>query len=242
MNGVEIDFNMISIEVTSNWDNSINNISANNNFEFTFIDATNNRSSNVRSGFSYFRGVDSSGSPFSFPFSQRRRVVIIDNTNPAAPEILYNEIPERDSLSANDVANLFNAINSVEAAPVGLDFATWQGDFTFPDGLSGPNDDPDGDGTENLLEFVAGTDPLNSTFSSPGELIRTEEGLAFRYQMATDRIGVTHRLQNAGLENFTDFTPDSPQIIALSETVNQITITLAPGVRGFFRQVVSLQP
>lgn len=137
---------------------------------------------------------------------------------------------------------MVDAINSIEAGPAGLDFTTWQARITFPDGLSGPNDDPDSDGCDNLLEFAAGTDPLDPNSRSHGELIRSGGITRFRYQMTTNRIGVAHRLQSGPLENLSDFTPISPEIVAISDTVNQITVTLAPGLRDFVRQVVTLQP
>lgn len=41
-------------------------------------------------------------------------------------------------------------------------FATWAAGFTFPGGLSGPNDDADGDGLVNFLEYAMGFIPTNA--------------------------------------------------------------------------------
>ena len=228
--------------MTSNWDNSVNNISNNNDFEFSYLDATNNRSMDVRSGFSYFRGLDSSGSPFSFPRSERRRIAIIDNTDPSTPIIRYNAIPQRDSLSASDVTELSAAINSITPAPLGLDFTTWQAGITFPLGLEGATADPDGDGDSNLFEFFAGTDPLDLHSRSSAEIRRENGTVTFQYQVAKDRIGVSHQLQTGALDSLQNFTPDSVEATPIDENLDLITVTLPPGPKSFIRRILTIEP
>ncbi|MDB4510248.1 thrombospondin type 3 repeat-containing protein [Akkermansiaceae bacterium] len=233
-NGIEVVSILLATEAGGSNITTTKSIANLNGYQIAGLDAVNN-GQNLRDGFAYFRGVPIT----SWPVGDRRRVVVINGSANSSShsqwEIIYNQ-------QFPSYPGMVSAINSVEATPTGLDFATWQAGLPFPDGLSGPNDDPDGDGIGNLLEFAAGTDPLDSNSLSPGELIRSNGMTSFRYQLATDRTGITHRLQSGGLENFTDFISESPEIIPISDTVNQITIPLGPGSRGFVRQVVSLQP
>jgi hypothetical protein len=233
---------LLSIEEGTRWDNSINNLSMNNDFEFSCLDATDNRSQNIRSGFTYYRGIDSSGSPFGFPFSERRRIAIIDNSDPANPVIKYNAIPQSDSLSANDVTTLQAAINSVLPAPARLDFAAWLGRFTFPADQDGANNDPDRDGAHNLLEFFSGTDPLAASSVPVARIEKTNEKMIFRYHVAKDHLGMTHRLQTGPLDSLTDFVPSEQEITPVSEKIDEITVTLTAGTSGFIRQIVTLEP
>ncbi len=48
---------------------------------------------------------------------------------------------------------------TVEGSAV-VGFDAWKAGFTFPPGEDGPLDDPDGDGVQNLLEFVTGSNPV----------------------------------------------------------------------------------
>lgn len=233
---------MVSIEEGSNWDNSINNLSTNNDFEFSYLDATDNRSQNVRSGFTYYRGIDSSGSPAGFPFSERRRIAIIDNSDPANPVIKYNATPQSDSLSTTDVTSLKAAINSVEQAPAGLDFMGWQGTFTFPTDQNGTNNDPDRDGYSNLLEFFSGTDPLSVTSVPLARIEKTDGKMTFRYRVARDRIGINHHLQTGPLDNLTNFFPSEQETTPVSEEIDEVIVTLPAGASGFIRQLVTLEP
>ncbi len=233
-NGIEVVSILLATEAGGSNISTTNSIANLNGYQIAGLDAVNN-GQNLRDGFAYFRGVPIT----SWPVGDRRRVVVIngsaDSSSHSQWEIIYNQ-------QFPSYSGMVDAINSIEAGAAGLNFTTWQAGITFPGGLSGPNDDPDGDGSDNLLEFAAGTDPLDPNSRSPGKLIQSGGTTRFRYQMATDRIGLAHRLQSGPLEDLTDFTPTSPEIVAISDTVNQITVTLIPGSRGFVRQVVTLQP
>jgi len=241
-NGVDIEFIFLSVEEASNWDTSINSLTFNNGFEVAAIDATNNRTQNVRSGFSFFRGVEMTGPPGSLPFSQRRRIVVIDNTTPGNPVIRHNDLPlGSGALGTTNTTAIRAAINSAQVPPPGITFSSWQSEFTIPDGLNSELHDPDGDGSSNLLEFHAGTNPVDINSKPVSGIISIPDGLAFRYREATDRTGITHRLQTGPLNNLTDFIPDPGQVsvLPLNEMINEITVILSPSPRTFIRQIVS---
>lgn len=59
------------------------------------------------------------------------------------------------------------------AAPPGTTWTQWLGESIPVGTANGPNDDPDHDGTPNLLEFVFGTDPVvsNNPVATPVALV-----------------------------------------------------------------------
>ncbi|MDB4329256.1 hypothetical protein N9982_04480, partial [Akkermansiaceae bacterium] len=73
-NGIEVEALLLSLEV-SGWDSSIRTAATNNDFELFGLDSKADRSTNVRDGFSFYRGVASTGLPGSLSFGQRRRIV-----------------------------------------------------------------------------------------------------------------------------------------------------------------------
>lgn len=245
INGVEIDYLFLSIEVTPNYDNSINRLASNNGFEVTALDATQNRNGTVRSGFSYFRGVAMTGSPGSLDFADRRRIVVIDNTVAGKPIIRHNDLPLSSGALGNaNIAAIRDAINVAAPPASGASFETWRDGFVFPAGQDGELADADGDCASNLLEFFAGTDPVDLLSAPMSGIEKDTEGLFFRYRAANNRTGISHRLQIGPLDNFTDYSPLPEEITMnrVSETIDEFSVRLPPEARLFLRQVVILSP
>ena len=65
----------------------------------------------------------------------------------------------------------------------------------------GPGDDPDGDGIDNLLEFVLGGNPLTSDLEILPELRRTADGWAFQFRRR-------NAARPPGLEQWLEFSGD----------------------------------
>lgn len=88
-------------------------------------------------------------------------------------------------------------------------YATWAAGFTFPGGLSGANDDADGDGLVNFLEFAMGFNPTNAasgqlpqangTVEVSGQLYPTLKYLRSMTASATSQIKVLNSL-SGGIE------------------------------------------
>ena len=235
--GAEIEFALVSTEVQSH-DNSANNLAVNNGFEATYLDATNNRTANIRAGFGFFRGVDSSAPPVPLSFAQRRRIVIIDNTNPGNPVILFNNIPlNSGALGDANVNTIKAAIDSVEPALIAQSFDDWKGAFSFPPGMDSPGSDPDRDGADNLTEFFAETNPLDSRSTPLNTVEVTPEGVRFKFQIATDRVETPYQLQAGTLDNFSDYIPDEDDISIImdEEGIEHLTVDFPPGSGPFYR-------
>lgn len=93
------------------------------------------------------------------------------------------------------------AVVIVEGSAV-VGFDAWKAGFTFPVGEDGPLDDPDGDGVQNLLEFVSGSNPVTSGPSflpSSGTISGSQIGsaadvsknyLTFQARVRKDRPGI----------------------------------------------------
>ncbi len=63
------------------------------------------------------------------------------------------------------------------AAPAAPTFADWKADKGLPVGQDGPNDDPDGDGVPNVVEFAFGTHPMQSQSRVlPADRVYSENG------------------------------------------------------------------
>jgi hypothetical protein len=90
---------------------------------------------------------------------------------------------------------------------------------TVPSGQQGPNDDPDGDGIDNLVEYaIAGGDPTRST-ASPSVI----SGTLVTFNKNTSATGITYALEKSStLGN--DWVPATPT----TNDANVITYTLAP--------------
>ena len=237
-NGVEIEFVFVSTEVSSNWDNSINNQSQNNSFQFSFLDATNNRSSNVRAGFSFFRGQDSSAPPGNLPFSQRRRIVILNNTDPNNPIILYNDLPlSSGSLGSAKVTEIRTAIDSANFTLSEQSYSDWTSSYSFPLGLESPNADPDLDGATNIEEFFAGTTPVDTKSRPFHRIETTPTGIIYKFQIATDREETPFVIQGGSLDNFITLEPGEENISigTNDDGMEEVSVILPLTAGPFFR-------
>jgi len=237
-NGVEIDFVLVSTEVTSNWDNSINNLSQNNGFEFSYLDATGNRGSNIRAGFGYFRGQDSSAPPGRLAFNQRRRIVILNNTDPNNPIILYNDLPlSSGALGSAKVAEMRSAIDSADFTLSKQNYSEWTSSHSLPLGQETPDADPDLDGSANIEEFFAGTDPSDSRSRPFHRIETTPTGIIYKFQIATDREETPFKIQGGPLDNFVILEPGSENISigTNGDGLEEVSVVLPPTAGPFFR-------
>lgn len=241
--GVEVEFLLLSTETSSSFDNSINNAANFNGFTAKGPDCLPDRVTLIRNGFSFFRGTVTTPPPGSLDFADRRRMVVVDVTIPADLAIKYNDQPlDSGALSGGMVSTIRAAINSVAPAPMGLSYESWRTGMAFPSGQDGPNDDPDGDGDDNLLEFCAGSDPVDATSLAQGVLTKTPTGFLYTYRQAREIVGVTHTLQAGLLANLVDFTPEASDVTttAICSEVDKISVALPPGFGPYLRQSVSM--
>lgn len=121
----------------------------------------------------------------------------------------------------NDQAYGNDFINWTEAGgnPGDGTYQQWVADQNFPDGQSGANDDPDGDGIRNAMEYALGTDPLaastiNWNLTTPGN------NTQISYTLGANRPDVGYYIQKAADANFNTWT--------------NLTTTMTPGAGGTF--------
>lgn len=164
--GIEVTFILVSTEVDTFWDPSVESLRQQNGFEIAAIDSAPNRASNIRQAWSHYRGVASTPPPSNLPFGERRRMVIL-NTLPSAEgysdrEVLYNSLPQSSgALSGADEAGLKAAINSIEPGVV-LPDNDGDGD---PDAT---DPDDDNDGLLDSDEAILGLDPFSADSDNNG--------------------------------------------------------------------------
>lgn len=239
----------VSIESSGGWDVRALDVSGNNHFSSTHIDADGEKS-NFWNGMSFFRGKVITRVPST---SERRQIVVInglagatrssDGSPIAQWEILHNEAPPGGSL--NNAEEILAAINAVTPGPVLLSYSAWEAQQLFPPGGEGAQSDPDRDGASNLQEFFGGTDPQD-----PGEvdvpfLRLVEGGVEFVYWRAKGLAGVTARVEMTGsLQEL--WAGVEPELGAVQVTDlggrEEVAIGLGPTAgRNYFRLRVSLE-
>ena len=134
-----------------------------------------------------------------------------------------------------------SAIDSVQLAPSGTNYATWQAAQGFNAGQEGATQDPDLDGSNNLQEFFAGTNPLDPSSIPFTNLTTSPTGFTYVYHQAKDRTGFTHNLQSGPLDNFANFTPTSQTASDISPEVEEVTVHLPPDFGPFLRHSFTLE-
>jgi hypothetical protein len=236
-NGVEVVSILLSTQAEGgSGDSSARSIAGSNRYTFAGIDADATRS-NVRAGLSYYRGAPAT----PWPVSDRRRVVVVnmlaDSPSHRQFEILFNQqFPNTTAMTA--------AIDAVQAAPAGISFEIWKTASGIPSGQDGPSHDPDRDSAPNLVEFHAGTNPLDPSSRPVYSFTCNPNGPGFlyTYRRAMDRIGISHALE-AGLPgDFTTLVPLTEITSELAPNIEEITAVLPASFGPYLRQAVTLAP
>ena len=121
----------------------------------------------------------------------------------------------------------------------------WSGSDLINGAVSGPNADPDGDGIENLMEFVLnldptsaevfpgtiGIDPADSTMMAYTLPLNPDSGEMVRFQESTT-------LKANGWTDINSATSDA-EVVATAESIT-LKVPLAGGARKHVRMVVSV--
>ncbi len=215
--------------------NAISNGSgANSSYQLLGVDTSPDRTAKTRFGFNYFRLSEAKTT--SIP-GDRRRVVVLDGTT---GEVLFNETA---SGSAAQASQIIAAINSVELAPE-ESFATWIAESTVPAGEQGDDDDPDGDGLTNLLEYALGLDPAAADAEN-GPRIEKDAGtvrLVFQRSKsaAVDPIVIE---TGSSLGDFAPYSPPAEDLEVTDQGETELVSVALPAVneKAFARLRASAQ-
>ena len=153
-------------------------------------------------------------------------------------------LPRGRFLSNQEEADIRAAVNSVGAGPPRDVFQQWA-ETNAPEGSRDRDDDPDGDGVTNFVEFAMGSNPnLAEPQMVPLAAVTTGPGFTFTYRRRTD----APDLVNVGLEvseslDFSDLVPmDSLGVDStdMGDGVEEVVVTLpAAADRLFVRTVVN---
>jgi hypothetical protein len=216
--------------------NAISNGSGNNSsYQLVGIDASPNRSSKELFGFNYF--LRSEEVTTSIP-SDRRRVVVL---NGSTGEVLLNE--SAASSGTSQATRVKAAINSI-AMLSEESFTTWITESTLLESERGANDDPDGDGLTNLLEYALGLNPALADAENGPRLEKGAESLRLVFQRSKTA-AVEPMVIEIG-ESLEDFMPHSPpsedvEIIDQGETEEVSVALTGLGGKVFVRLRTSAQ-
>ena len=140
-----------------------------------------------------------------------------------------------DHQYGNDYANWQTSFATPGSDSSGDSFDTWIAGFALSASEDGKNDDPDGDGLANLLEYALGTDPSVTNHLCPLDLATNQGNANLTYEIRTDRPGLKVQVQHS-----TTMAPGSWQEIHsspthLSGSIQSRAAYLPTGTRGFFR-------
>lgn len=246
--GIEIDSLLLSTEPAAQWDNTNSSFANSNAYEKWGLDASTQRQ-NPRALLAYFRGGYPNGVNSSNLYDwgeDRRRVVVLNLVRNSASHDFREILINQNSFTASDAASAQSLINSVTPPPVLTTFAQWTASFAFPAGTTGPDEDPDRDGSVNLLEFFHGTHPLQAASRDPGPRLLRQGGslkLVYRRAKSIGGFALEHRTSTT-LSTWQTLSFVAPVITADLGNNHEITVDLPPETEParFHRLVVLLSP
>ena len=246
--GIEIDSLLLSTEPAAQWDSTNASFATSNGYEKWGLDANAQRQ-NPRIALGYYRGGFPNGVNSSnlYDWEEDRRRVVVLNLVPNSASHGYREIViNRNAFDSSDASTAQALINSILPAPVTTTFAQWTAGHALASGTSGPDQDPDRDGSVNLLEFFHGTHPLQAASRDQGpSLVRDGPSLKLTYRRARNIGGFTleHRT-SADLRSWQSLTPASAPATTDLGNAELVTVDLPSGGDGprFYRLVVTLAP
>lgn len=246
--GIEIDSLLLSTEPAASWDSTNATFASSNGYEKWGLDANAQRQ-NPRVALGYYRGGFPNGVNSSnlYDWGEDRRRVVVLNLVPNSASHGYREIIiNQITFDSSDASTAQALINSILPAPVTTTFAQWTAGHAFASGTSGPDHDPDRDGSVNLLEFFHGTHPLQAASRDRGpSLVRVGSNLKLVYRRAKNIGGFTleHR-SSTSLAAWQLLPLVTPQVTADHGSVEEITVSLPPATETsrYYRLAVTLNP
>ena len=210
------------------------------------VDSKADRVTELREAFAYFAGVSAATPPGTLGFSNRRRLVVLQGVSGGQDasggeltqwRILLNEQLSSGVFGSADAQLLAAAINSVHPAPANQNYASWSTANSLPSGLSGPFQDADGDGDENIKEFFFFTSPTdNADTSAPVFQMTPTPGHQMTFRRAKNIVGVEMKLKSS-----TDLVDWSTEVVLTPTNTSvvdqgdyeEVTVTLP--LSGAFR-------
>ena len=223
------------------WDSTNASFATSNAFEKWGLDANAQRQ-NPRIALGYYRGgfPDGVNSSNLYDWGEDRRRVVVLNLVPNSASHGYREIViNQNAFDSSDASTAQALVNSILPAPVTTTFAQWIAGHAFASGTSGPDDDPDRDGSVNLLEFFHGTHPLQAASRDTGpNLVREGNTLRLVYRRAKNIGGFTLQHQTSDtLAGWQALSPVTPQVTADLGSVEEVSVTVpaGSGTGRFFR-------
>ncbi len=212
-------------------------------------DSETDRITKLRHGFSYFSGFSSTLTPGQLGFDNRRRLVVLqgvdgglDSSGAVLPQwrVLYTESLSSGDFTSGDDTAFRAAINSVFPAPAAQDYNAWKIEQNIPTALSGPFQDADGDGDENIKEFYFSTTPTDANSRSKPEFAPAPaSGYTYTFNRAQKITGVTMRLLvSTNLSSWDEVTLTESNTSVLDMTTHdKVTISLPAGVGEKFYRI-----
>jgi hypothetical protein len=122
-------------------------------------------------------------------------------------------------------ATVAQSVELTVPAPPG--FLGWLDGYDLPEESSGPNEDPDGDGIPNLLEYaLAGGDPETSNANLLPQLSTVEENgeeyLTLTVNKNSAASGLTFHVEACG--DLTNWVGGATHVTVISETADQLVV------------------
>lgn len=151
---------------------------------------------------------------------------------PALTKIAVNEY-------GNDHANWLAATANPGAGAPGASFASWIGGSGLPAAACDADDDPDGDGRTNLVEYALGSSASVRDAAPPFAMDCDAGWVVLNYSFRTDRPGARVEIEHS--EGLDTWTPLGTAALGVSSSLQQryAEFPMSGHPKGFFRLKVT---